>query len=77
MKNSKDNLDQAKQSIEDKKYKHQNGTLATTFQKPTGGTNPYVRFGYTSRKVCNHIWGKVSGSMNSDTNNANKQVNKK
>ena len=28
------------------------GTLATTFRKPVGGENPYVRFGYVPLPIC-------------------------
>ena len=73
MNHSKDILDQEKQSIDVNKYKHPNGTLATTFHKPSGGETLYVQFVYTSQKICNHIWRKVSGSMSSDTINAKKQ----
>ena len=40
-------------------------TLTTTFHKPAGGANIYVRFGYSPLKHCSHTRGKVSGSMNS------------
>ena len=42
------------------------GTLATTFHKPEGEANPYVRFGCNPLKCFNHTQGQVSGSMNSD-----------
>ena len=37
-------LDQEKQSIETNNFEHPAGTLATTFNKPTGEANMYVRF---------------------------------
>ena len=43
-----------------------NGTLNTTFQKPVGEANLYVRFGYSSLTIFNHTWGKVSGLMHAD-----------
>ena len=45
------------------------GTLATTFHKPAGEANMYVRFGYSPLKIFNHTWGQVSGIMNADTVN--------
>ena len=42
------------------------GTLATTFHKPVGEENWYVRFGYGPMKICNHTRGQVSGSINAD-----------
>ena len=48
MKNLKDILDQAKQSIDENKSEHPTVTLATTFHKPEGGENLYVRFGYSA-----------------------------
>ena len=41
-----DILDQAKQSIEAKKYEHPTVTLTTTFHKPVGESNLYIQFGY-------------------------------
>ena len=41
------------------------GTLAMTFQKNVGGSNPYVCFGYVPLKIFQHILVKVSVSMNS------------
>ena len=46
MKKLVDILYQAKQSIEANNSEHPTGTLATTFYKPVGEENPYVRFGY-------------------------------
>ena len=46
-----------------------NGTLATTFHKPSGEANLYVWFGYGQMKIWNHTWGQVSVSMNADTIN--------
>ena len=43
-----------------------NGTLATTFHKPAGEENLFVRFQYVPQKICNHIQGKISGSINAD-----------
>ena len=45
------------------------GTLATTFHKPTGEANTYVRFGYGPLEIFNNKRGKVSGSMSSDAIN--------
>ena len=42
------------------------GTLATTFQKPMGEANPYVRFGYVPLINYNHTQVHISGSMNAD-----------
>ena len=42
------------------------GTLATTFHKPTGEENLYVRFGYGLYKIFWYALGQVSGSINSD-----------
>ena len=50
-KNLKYILDQSKQSIKDNKSKHPTGTLYTTFHKPAGEANPYVRFGYGPQKM--------------------------
>ena len=68
-------LDKEKQSIEANNYEHPAGTLATTFHKPAGGANLYVRLGYVPHKIFNHTRGQVSGPMNADPINANKQVN--
>ena len=51
-KNLKYILDQARKSIDVKKFEHPTNTLATTFHKPAGEANPYVRFGYGPQKVC-------------------------
>ena len=40
----RDILDQEKQLIETKKIEHLTGTLVTTFNKPVGEANMYVRF---------------------------------
>ena len=65
-------LDQAKKSIEEKNSEHPTGTLTTTFYKSAGEENSYVRFGYVPHIIFYHIRGQVSGSMNTDTINANK-----
>ena len=70
----KDILDQAKQSIADNNSEHKTSTLATTFHKPVGRENPYVWFGYSPQTIFNHTRRQVSGSMNSDPINANKQL---
>ena len=49
-KNLKDNLDQAKKSIEAKKSERPTGTLITTFHKHAGEANIYVRFVYSPPK---------------------------
>ena len=46
MKNLRDILDQAKQSIDVIKSEHSTRTFARNFQKSTGETNIYVQFGY-------------------------------
>ena len=70
-------LDQENQSIDAKKSEHPDGNLTTTFHKSAGEANPYVWFEYGPHKICNHTWGKVSGSMDADLINVNKQVNNK
>ena len=69
-----DILDQEKQSIEANKSEHPTVTLAANFQKPEGGANMYVWFGYVPQKICNHTLGQVWVSINADPINANKQV---
>ena len=71
----KEVLYQEKQSIEANKSEHPTWTLTTTFHKPEGGANMYVRFVYVPQKSFIHTQGKVSVSMNADPINANKQVN--
>ena len=44
-------------------------TLTTTFQKPAGEANPYVRFGYGPLTIFNHTRGQVSVELNADTIN--------
>ena len=44
-----------------------NGTLAKTLNKPVGGSNPYVWFGYSPLKLFNHTQRQVSVSTNDDT----------
>ena len=75
MNNLKDIWNQSNQPIDKNKYKHPNGTLSTTFHKPAGEVNLYVRFGYERHKIWKHTWGQVSGSMNAEIVNVNKQVN--
>ena len=70
----KEILDQAKQSIEENKYKHPNVTLATTFYKPAWEANTYVRFVYFQQTIYNPAWVQVSGFMNAYLINANNQV---
>ena len=50
MNNSKEILDHANQSAEEKSRKNPTGTLTTTFHKPMGEANIYVRFGYGLQK---------------------------
>ena len=50
--NLKDILDQGNQSIEYKKSEHPTGTIATTFHKPAGEANMYIRFWYSPHTVC-------------------------
>ena len=73
--NLKEILDQEKKSIEVNKSEHPICTLATTFSKPAEEENLYVRFGYVRQKIFIHNRGQVSGSMNFDIINAEKQVN--
>ena len=40
-----------------------------TFQKPAGGENPYVRFGYIPPTICYHTRVQVSLSMNDNSIN--------
>ena len=49
--NLKNIFDQSKQSIESNKPEHPTITLATTFHKPVGGTNPYFRLGYDPHTI--------------------------
>ena len=51
MNNSNKGLDKEKQSIEANKYEHPTGTLTTTFHKPTGEANIYIRFGYGPQTI--------------------------
>ena len=48
--NLKGILDQANQSIYGNKYENPTVTLTTTFDKPTGEANQYLRFGYVPEK---------------------------
>ena len=50
-KNLKDILDQENQSIEANKFEHPYGTLATTFHKPVGEGNLYIRFLYIPQTI--------------------------
>ena len=77
MKNLKKILYQPKKSIEANKSEHPTGTLATTFQKPSGEANPYVCFGYIPHTIWDHTRGQVSVSMNDNPINKNKQLNNK
>ena len=74
MNNLKEVLYQINKSIESNKSEQPTVTLTLTFHKPVGEENPYIRFGYGPHKNFNHTRGQVSGSMNSDLINANKQV---
>ena len=42
------------------------GTLVTTFHKPAGEENLYVRFGYGPLRILNHTRGQVLKSNNAD-----------
>ena len=46
-------LIEAVQSINDDKWNHKTGILATTFHKPAGEAKMYVRFGYVPKKFSN------------------------
>ena len=72
MKKLKEILDQAKQSIDVNKPEHPTGTLATTFHKPAGEANLYVRFEYGPQKSFQHTREQVSLSINADMINNNK-----
>ena len=67
--------DQSIQSIYGNKYDQPTVNLTMTFLKPAGEENLYVQFGYALQTICYQIQGHVSGSMNSDMINENKQVN--
>ena len=56
---------ESNQCIDDDRWNYKTGNLATTFHKPTGEANPYVRFGYVPMKIFQYTLGQVSGSMNS------------
>ena len=75
MNNLKNILDQENHSIKLDKYEHPTVTIATTLHKPVWGANPYVRFGYVPQTIFEHTWVQLSGSMNNDMINADKQVN--
>ena len=45
------------------------GTIVMTFEKPAGGGNTYVWFGYNPLEIYNHTPGQVSVSMDADTIN--------
>ena len=45
-----------------------------TYHNPTGEKNVYDRFGYGLQIICNNTQGKVSGSTDADTINADKKV---
>ena len=70
-----DILYKEKQSIDASKSEHPTVTLSMTFQKPTGEENLHVQFGCDRHKIFNHIWVQLSVSINTDSINANKQVN--
>ena len=57
MKNLKNILDQENKSIEANKYEHPTRHITTTFHKPVGEANPYVRFGYGQQKIFTHTQG--------------------
>ena len=69
-----DILYQSKQSIDTNNYEHQTSTLTKTFHKLLGVANPYVWSGCGPQTICDHRRVQVSGSMDPDTINANKQV---
>ena len=73
--NLKDILYQEKIYIGIKKKLHSTSNLSTTFHEHAGETNMYFLFRYGQQKTHNHTQGQVSGSMNYDRINANKQVN--
>ena len=47
------NCIESSQLIDDYKFNHTTGTLATTFFKPVGEENPYFCFGCGPQKICN------------------------
>ena len=62
----KEILNQANNSVEANRYEHPTVILATTFYKPVGEANQYVRFVYGPLTIFNHTWGQVSVSMIND-----------
>ena len=50
-------LDQAKQSTDANKSEHPTLILETSFHKPTGEENPYVRFEYFPKDFFKHTLG--------------------
>ena len=61
-----------KRRNQENKSEHPTGTLATSFQKPLGEANPYVRFGYGPLKNFNHTQRQVVVSINPDPINTKK-----
>ena len=68
-------LYQSKKSADVNKYEQPTVTLTTTFLKPVVESNVYVCFGYYPQTIFYHTCGQVSGSMNVEMINSNKQVN--
>ena len=56
-------LYQEKKSIEANKYEPPNVTLATTFYKPAGEEDPFVRFVYGPQKSSNTSKDKVQDQL--------------
>ena len=75
MKNLKEILDQANQSIDLNNQLKLTKNPTKIFHKPLGKENSYVMFAYGLQTVFNNIQGKVSLSMNNDPINTNKGVN--
>ena len=72
-----DILYQEKQSTETKNYGQLTVNFATAFHKPSGLANPYILFLYEPHTIYNNTQGQVTGSMNTDLIDANKQANNK
>ena len=54
---------------------HPTGTLAVDFLEPMGEANMYFRFVYVPKKICNRVWGQISGLINDYPINTNEKVN--
>ena len=66
---------QSKRLIYFNNYENTTVTFAMTFLNTTGEENLYSWFEYALQKIYNHAQIQVSGSINCDLINTNKQVN--